>query len=400
MLNEPFLKAIPIIDTLERAGYEAYFVGGCVRDFLLDRNIKDIDIATSALPEEVQSLFDKVIPTGLKHGTVTVRYGHESYEVTTYRVEQTYSNQRHPDEVQFIRHIEEDLKRRDFTMNAFAMNKSSEIIDLFAGKEDIANKIIRTVGNANERFKEDPLRMMRAIRFVSQLGFSIERATMHEIIVLKREIETIAIERIKEEMEQFFKGNHVQQGWEILIKTRLYEHLPVFKHHKNLINKVPKFLTPFDSFAEVIAMLHDIDQNITIEDWTKQWKCSNKTKNSAKNIYHALVKFKQSGMNPWLVYQLDKSNFSAFIHLIKLLNIDINLSYHDMIKTYEQLPIKNRHEININGDDILLLYPNYKRGSWIQKMLSQIEKKIVEGKLQNRKSKLKEWILCHPPEVN
>src|SRR5690625_1201737 len=169
--NETFEQAVNVLSIIEQNGYETYFVGGCVRDFLLNRPIKDIDIATAALPEELMDIFDSVIPVGIEHGTVIVRFNQVSYEVTTFRHEGIYTDQRRPDDVTFIRHIEEDLQRRDFTINALAMDRHGEIKDLFSGREDLDKQLIRSVGNAAERFMEDPLRMLRGVRFTSQLGF-------------------------------------------------------------------------------------------------------------------------------------------------------------------------------------------------------------------------------------
>src|SRR5690625_811220 len=195
MLSKKFQVAAEIIDKLEDNGYDAFFVGGCVRDLLLNKEVKDIDIATAAPPSVVQKLFDKVIPVGIDHGTVIVRHKSVSYEVTTFRQDDTYSDQHHPDEVIFINTIDEDLKRRDFTINALAMNKHGHIIDLFNGKNDIQNKQIRSVGNARERFLEDPLRIIRALRFSSQLGFMIEAKTLNQMQKLNKEIATVAVER-------------------------------------------------------------------------------------------------------------------------------------------------------------------------------------------------------------
>src|SRR5699024_609682 len=142
-----FIDGKKVIIEIENNGHSAYFVGGCVRDLLLNRPIGDIDIATSALPEQIQAIFPQVIPVGIEHGTVIVRYNHVSYEVTTFRLDGEYSDQRHPDSVQFIDRIDEDLERRDFTINALAMDKKGKIIDLFAGKKDLARRMIRTVGN-------------------------------------------------------------------------------------------------------------------------------------------------------------------------------------------------------------------------------------------------------------
>src|SRR5690625_2354099 len=212
MIPKIFQTASEVIDKLEENGHEAFFVGGSVRDFLLNKEVKDIDIATSASPTVVQTLFDKVIPVGIDHGTVIVRHKGVSYEVTTFRQDGTYSDQQHPDEVIFINTIEEDLKRRDFTINALAMNKQGNIIDLFEGQKDIQLKKIRSVGNARERFLEDPLRIIRALRFSSQLGFEIETETLHQMKRLNKEIETVAVERLTNEFTKLFQGEFVQTG--------------------------------------------------------------------------------------------------------------------------------------------------------------------------------------------
>ena len=166
-----------IIDTFYNNNYEAFMVGGCVRDCLLGLTPKDYDITTSALPNITESLFERTIPTGIKHGTVTVILNNENLEVTTYRTEGNYLDNRHPESVEFVSNIKEDLSRRDFTVNALAYNNKEGLIDYFNGIDDIKNKIIKAVGDPNKRFQEDALRMLRAIRFSCQLGFKIDDST-------------------------------------------------------------------------------------------------------------------------------------------------------------------------------------------------------------------------------
>ena len=162
-----------ILQTLERAGFEARYVGGCVRDTLLGRPVHDWDIASQALPEDVLRLFPRCVPTGLQHGTVTVLLDGTSAEVTTYRLDGAYHDSRHPDGVRFVRSLADDLARRDFTINAMAMDLSGTITDLFGGREDLARGVIRCVGDAETRFREDALRMLRARRFAAQLVFAL-----------------------------------------------------------------------------------------------------------------------------------------------------------------------------------------------------------------------------------
>ena len=177
-------KAEKILRILEENGYEAYVVGGCVRDSIMGRIPDDWDITTSAQPEQVKALFHRTVDTGLQHGTVTVLIEKEGFEVTTYRVDGDYEDGRHPKEVLFTSSLEEDLKRRDFTINAMAYHPDKGLVDLFHGMEDMRNKVIRCVGSPRERFREDALRILRAVRFSAQLGFSIEQKTKEGIQAL------------------------------------------------------------------------------------------------------------------------------------------------------------------------------------------------------------------------
>lgn len=197
-----------IIAQLETAGYEAYAVGGCVRDSLLGREPSDWDVTTSAKPQQVKALFHHTIDTGIQHGTVTVMLGHEGFEVTTYRIDGEYEDSRHPKEVVFTANLIEDLKRRDFTINAFAYNERSGIVDAFDGMGDLDKGIIRCVGNASERFGEDALRMLRAVRFSAQLGFTIAEDTRSAIRELVPNLQNISAERIQVELVKLLLSNH------------------------------------------------------------------------------------------------------------------------------------------------------------------------------------------------
>ena len=191
-----------ILESLQKSGYEAYVVGGCVRDALLGREPNDWDITTSALPTEVKSVFPRTIDTGLQHGTVTVLCGGTGYEVTTFRVDGVYEDGRHPKEVTFTPSLREDLKRRDFTINAMAYNNESGLVDLFGGQQDLENGIVRAVGDPVQRFTEDALRIMRAIRFSAQLGYEIEPETLRAASALAPNLRRISSERIREELEK------------------------------------------------------------------------------------------------------------------------------------------------------------------------------------------------------
>lgn len=204
-------KVQQIIKTLQSHGYEAYAVGGCVRDSLLGRTPGDWDITTSALPEETKALFDRTFDTGIEHGTITVLLGKEGFEVTTYRIDGKYEDSRHPSGVTFTRCLSEDLLRRDFTINAMAYNDEDGIVDLFGGMEDLEKQIIRCVGNAKARFGEDALRIMRAVRFAAQLGFEIEGKTQTAIRKLAFSLRNISAERIQVELIKLLTSPHPEQ---------------------------------------------------------------------------------------------------------------------------------------------------------------------------------------------
>ena len=206
-------KVKTIIQTLEDGGYEAYAVGGCVRDSLLGRTPEDWDITTSAKPEEIKRFFRRTVDTGIQHGTVTIMLGNDGFEVTTYRIDGDYEDSRHPKEVTFTSNLLEDLKRRDFTINAMAYNENKGLVDAFDGMKDLENQIIRAVGNPNERFEEDALRILRAIRFSAQLGYTIEAETLEAIKSLAPTLQNISAERIRVELVKLLISQHPERLW-------------------------------------------------------------------------------------------------------------------------------------------------------------------------------------------
>lgn len=394
MDKKVFKEAAHIISTLENAGYEAYFVGGSVRDYILQRPIRDIDIATSATPIEVQKLFDKVIPVGIEFGTVIVRHKGVSYEVTTYQSAST-SKERHEK-----RTLKNDLERRDFTMNALAMNKAGDIIDLFAGLEDLQNRQIRAVQNATERFKEDPLRIVRALRFVSQLNFTIEQETLDAMRELKHLLAPIAVERVSHESNLLFQGTYVQRALDYIVQLEIERFLPMFAEYRTLRPLLHNSFTPFQSFAEVIAYFCFKEPSIPIIAWIKRWKCSKETKKAAINLLEAVKEFAANGMNPWLVYRLEYGNIDAFIHLLELLFGEDEYDRTFLQTKKQSLTIQSKQDLHINGHEIIQLFPNKKRGSWIEQLFTNVEYEVVMGTLENDKERIKEWIVCHPQEKN
>lgn len=214
--NKEFKIDIPknvrlIINILKQNGFEAFAVGGCVRDTILGRNPQDWDITTSALPHQVKELFHRTLDTGIKHGTVTIMMSKIGYEVTTYRIDGEYNDSRHPESVEFTSNLIEDLKRRDFTINAMAYNPEEGLVDAFDGMGDIERGIIRCVGKPEERFQEDALRILRAIRFSAQLGFDVDDDTMMAIRALAPTLKNISAERIRTELEKLIMSDHPEK---------------------------------------------------------------------------------------------------------------------------------------------------------------------------------------------
>lgn len=265
-------------ELFEKAGFEAYLVGGAVRDMILQKEETDWDLATNATPEQVMSIFHRVIPTGIAHGTVTVLFMNRQIEVTTYRTESDYSDGRHPDKVEYSKNIDEDLSRRDFTMNAIAANLATGCIkDPFDGCTDIKNKIIRTVGNAIDRFTEDGLRPVRAIRFSAQLGFEIEKNTLEAISnpSVMQKTSGISIERFRDELIKMLKADKPSEGFKLMEKTHmLSQFLPELQNCRNVIQSDKRGFHEFDVFDHLVyaadgapkedltvrlaALLHDI----------------------------------------------------------------------------------------------------------------------------------------------
>lgn len=209
-LNIP-KKIERILQKINSAGYEAYIVGGCVRDCFLQRQPQDWDITTSAEPEQIKKIFNRTYDTGLQHGTVTVLWEGEHYEITTYRIEGKYDDCRHPNNVTFTKSLKEDLQRRDFTINAIAYHPQQGIKDYFLGQKHIEQKIIKGLGNATERFQEDALRMLRALRFSAQIGFDIEQSTYEALQQQKELIKKISVERIHDELEKMLLSKYLEK---------------------------------------------------------------------------------------------------------------------------------------------------------------------------------------------
>ncbi|NSB15571.1 CCA tRNA nucleotidyltransferase [Clostridium beijerinckii] len=421
-----------IIDRLLENGYEAYMVGGCVRDCILGKEPKDWDITTNAKPLEVVELFDKVILTGLKHGTVTVMLNKESYEITTYRSDGEYEDNRHPKEVKFVSSLKEDLARRDFTINSMAYNNISGLVDYFNGIEDLGKKIIRTVGDPRKRFGEDALRMLRAIRFSAQLDFTIDRLTLNSIKELKDNIRNISKERIREEFNKILLNN--PRKIEILRECGILEYIvpgisKIYNFNKNnschshdLYNHAIIATETIESqiYLRLSMLFHDFGRVCTIRtDENDNLHCSSYSKESSRIANEILkyLKYDNNTINKVTLliqyhdYRMDNKvsikkllreiGIDLFKDLIKIQRADIlaqeskNCKKHlinlddaenilnEIIDKDECFTLKN---LKINGGDLLSL--GFNKGKEIGEILNYLLDIVIEDPKSNEKQEL------------
>lgn len=389
-LPEIFVKAMPVLRTLEDAGFEAYFVGGSVRDVLLHRHVHDVDITTSAYPEEVKELFDKSIDTGIKHGTVTVLYGGESYEITTFRTESGYQDFRRPDHVTFVQNLDEDLKRRDFTINALAMDMHGDIVDLFNGIEDLKNHIIRAVGNPEKRFHEDALRMMRAVRFMSQLEFKLEEKTEQAIKDNHELLKKISVERIREEFVKMGLGPFSRQAFQIFLDTQLSEDVPDFAGKKNLLQVYPqlKFSPTVETslWAVIIILLKVSNENIG--KFMRDWKNSNAMTEKVEQI---IKMFDLIADHVPTDYELFEAGEDIIINTIDVADIlGQPVSSEALVDRYLALPIKTPSELAVDGR--FLIKRGMRPGAQLGRTLNQIRKKVVACEIENSEEAIEQYL--------
>ncbi|MCQ9620212.1 CCA tRNA nucleotidyltransferase [Weissella cibaria] len=378
-----FVAALPILETIEAAGFEAYFVGGSVRDTLLGKPIHDVDIATSAYPEEVKALFERTADTGIEHGTVMILDHGQGYETTTFRTESTYTDFRRPDEVTFVRSLAEDLKRRDFTVNAFALTKDGEIIDMFDGLSDMENHVLRAVGEAEERFHEDALRMMRAVRFAAQLDFKIEAATLQAIKDNAPLLANIAIERTNVEFTKLLQGKAARYGLLEMIATNLNQYMPGLEVVDIDLIGYAELLADAQPQNDVAAWtLLVFELGLTPEDavvFLKKWKQSNDMVKTIKASIKLLNKLRLGDVAAWDLYEAGNA-IDNVLAVAKLSELVVDVA--GLKSRYEDLKIKNKGELAFNGGNLtkeLGMQP----GPLFGKILATLEQKVVAGDLNN-----------------
>ncbi|EAF6289142.1 CCA tRNA nucleotidyltransferase [Listeria monocytogenes] len=391
-MNDVFLKALPVLQKLTTAGFEAYFVGGSVRDYLLNRTISDVDIATSAFPEEVKEIFQTSYDTGIAHGTVTVRENNEFYEVTTFRTEGTYEDFRRPSEVTFIRSLEEDLKRRDFTMNAIAMDEHFALQDPFSGQLAIQNKEIKAVGKASERFHEDALRMMRAVRFLSQLDFELDKETEKALESQIELLQHTSVERITVEWLKMMKGKAAKRAIELLLKVKMETYLPGLKDEKSALSEFASWDWEKRTTEESIwlGLVVTVKPN-NVNAFLKAWKLPNKTIQLVNKAYQYALNMKET----WLTEELYHAGKAVF-SLVNELNVirGQENNQHKVSQAYEALPIHSKKDLAITGAD-LLKWSGESAGPWVKETLDKVECGVLSNEINNEKIQIKRWLGYH-----
>lgn len=377
-----------VIATLEAAGYEAVFVGGAVRDFVLGKPATDIDVATSAEPQEVKAVFPYTIDIGIEHGTVLVIMDGEPIEVTTYRTEGTYSDQRRPDEVYFVRTLKEDLLRRDFTMNALAMTKDGKLIDLFGGKEDLAQRLIRAVGNPTDRFREDALRMLRAVRFSAVLNFEIEEQTLFAIRTNADRLQSVSVERIKAEMDRLFLGINPSKAFYYFNETGLSASLPLFPSSTALLQQLSTFKDAKVGWATLMVVGHFSANAIA-----KAYRLSKEERQFLQQIEQLMMKRASSPYTIEDYYQYSvevlqtTESLYCFIH-----NQTEQVNFKDIEKRKKSLPLQSKNDLVVRGSH-LITWSEDKGGPWTSAWLEKIEREVLHGRCRNDLKAIKEWFL-------
>jgi tRNA nucleotidyltransferase (CCA-adding enzyme) len=377
-MNRLYSLGKQILKELEDHGHEAYFVGGFVRDYLQNQKSLDIDITTDALPDEVEKIFPKTVATGKKYGTVTVFIAKEGFEVTTYRTDGVYLNYRKPEEVHYAKKLEDDLKRRDFTINALAMDARENIVDLFNGRDDLKNGIIRAIGNPDQRFNEDALRMLRAFRFASRLGFKIEKDTLKSI---KYNIDKLLIlpnERIIPELEETFLSPYNKLAITYMKEANIHKAFPELSSGIDLYKEADQSI----DFYEYLALCLYLNKMV-LPDY---WRFSNNKKSMIQDIVKILDMTSNSNFTSFILYEM---GLEKCLKANKISRILFRKDQSQLIISLDKdLPIKSKSELKINGHDIKKI-KEIKDEQIIGKILRELELKVVMKTIENNHKILK-----------
>ncbi|WP_334077127.1 CCA tRNA nucleotidyltransferase [Paenibacillus sanfengchensis] len=413
-----------VLKRLQEHGHQAYFVGGCVRDEIMGRPVHDMDIATSARPEEVLALFERTVPTGLQHGTVTVLAEQEAFEVTTFRKEADYEDHRHPTRVEFVDGLLEDLRRRDFTMNAIAADAGGNLTDPFGGRRDIEAGVLRCVGDAGERFDEDALRMMRAIRFASVFGFRPVKSLWSALKSSRSKISFIAIERIRAEFEKMLLGPDPLRG---LVLLQLSDLLPYIK-----APVPPAALRPLAGDNALAAMKAlaavppeespELRYTLLLQgigvggeeaaELMKRWTFPNAIARRTADLilFDELWKSRREEAGGsrqlrehWVALQLRFGKHMAalwlkrerrllavrFAEAPEKLQAELDLMNEREARWHEEIPIHTLKELAIRGEDVIRA-TGRKGGPWLGRLMDRLLFMVASGELPNAREILLE----------
>jgi len=389
-----------ILRTLEQAGHTACWVGGCVRDELIGRPVNDMDIATSARPEEVAELFARTVPTGIEHGTMTVVMEKIPFEVTTFRTETDYKDFRRPEEVTFVRSLDEDLRRRDFTMNAIARLLDGSFIDPYDGRVDLEQGVIRCVGEARERFREDALRMLRGVRFASVFDFELESKTWEALIELRGNMKHIAAERIRAELEKMVSGPRPADGVRLLARSGLLAHAKICLTPEMLeavklealdelrgkpeelrwaalldglgipgeeAEQALKNWTFSGSFAKSVSALLRIDE--------RMGEARQKGERRAKLVFvRCVLDFGRASVGNWISYRCSMAD-------------DRPTSLERETLWLKEIPVESVRELALGGHDVVA-HLDRKPGSWLGLLIRRLLEEVALGHVPNEREAL------------
>lgn len=355
--------ALKLLKKIESYGYQAYIVGGFVRDYVLDIESNDIDIATNATPKQLIEIFPESYLPHDDYGSVTVMSKNIRFDITTFRREISYINNRKPNEIEYINDLYSDLLRRDFTINTICMNSNSEMIDYLGGKDDLNNQIIRTVGNAKDKFIEDALRILRAIRFATILDFELDKDIILAIKETKYLLKNLSYNRKKEELDKIFTSGNAKHGIELLLKFGLDEDLELFN-----LNKV----TNTSSSIAIWSVL----------DVISKYPFTSSEKELINNIH---IVMSHNNLDPYILY-----NYGLYVNSVCA---DIkNIDKKDVTKAYNELVIHSRKDLDITSADIMESL-HKEPGSYLKDIYCDIEKSVLYKKIPNQKKEILNYIV-------
>ena len=354
--------ALEVLNIIYEYGYEGYIVGGFVRDMLLGISSIDVDITTNATPMELKNIFPNIDVSIRNYGSVTLIYKNFRFEITTYRMDMDYIDNRHPSSVVYINDLKTDLMRRDFTINTICMDKEGNIIDLLNGQDDLDKKIIKTINDSDKSFQDDALRILRAIRFSTILDFKLSSDVNDAIDRNKHLLKNLSYERKKHELDRIFASSRAKEGISLIKKFQLESILELTN-----LNRI-------NDYSDIIGIWSMID--------TKVYPFTNSEKELIEKVNTA---YKLDNLNSEVLYK-----YGLYVNV--LAGVNKGISKRDILKKYDSLPIKERSEILITAREICDLLKR-KPGAFISKIYLNLEKKILSFELNNRNDELKEYII-------